>query len=86
MHVFAKFFKQNLSQVTFKSHNSQPNKYNLGLLFVAEPSCLDPICNMSIDSVTKQLNVATKRIKMLQMQLAQISQKNGNVEEIETVL
>ena len=48
------------------------------LFFVAESSCLDPICNMSIDSVTRQLNVATERIKMLQMQLAQISHTNGN--------
>ena len=33
---------------------------------------------MSIDSVTRQLNVATERIKLLQMQLAQISHTNGN--------
>ena len=41
-------------------------------------SCIDPVCNMNIDSVTQELQVATDRIKKLQMQLAQINQTNGN--------
>ena len=40
---------------------------------------MDPICNLSIDSVTKELHVATERIKILQKQLAQINESNGNV-------
>ena len=33
---------------------------------------------MNIDSVTQELQVATERIQILQMQLAQINQTNGN--------
>jgi len=43
-----------------------------------DSSCLDPLCNMNIDSVTQELQVATERIKILKMQLAQINQTNGN--------
>ena len=48
-------------------------------IYFTDSSCMDPICNLSIDSVTKELHVATERIKILQKQLAQINESNGNV-------
>ena len=36
-------------------------------------SCFNPICNTSIDLVTKELQVATERIKILQLQLDKVN-------------
>lgn len=61
--------------------------------------CVDPLCNMSINSVTQELREATERIKLLQNQLAKVKQaenvkkrkvlnvrQQNAVAEIETVL
>ena len=37
------------------------------LLIFADSSCLDLLCNMNIDSVTQELQVATERIKILKV-------------------
>ena len=84
-------FAESIQKPTSNGENKESNQQN---------SCINPICDLSIKSVTKDLQQATQRIKFLQSQLEQLHQhrrpsssrstRHGaclqNVSEIETVL
>ena len=67
---------ENLGEFEGNDAENYAGKGANGLKNGRKITCEDPLCNMSIDSVSKELHVATERIRVLQKQLADLG-NNG---------